>query len=321
MPLSVGPIAHRALCAGLALWSGLAPCAGPTLGASANAVLSAPVNSAPTDPAAGAATASADNGPDARTSSALHSPSNVVSSAPVRGIPEVLQLQDGVKDPVFAILVGLVQSDAYGTLTEDRVQSALQTCKAKSRLPYASLQDLTRTPVLLGHTALVTIHFNGDLDLPIPYSILGYHPGSFTATQTCIFREWNLGRVRMSDTEKVHGKWVPATIDLEDVHLFGLQQGTVVIKIDAFVDKLLGSLLDTTDVTALMLCRYHGDWLGFAMGYNDKHSGRSGAFRFARDEIIFPSPDAMKTVGRTMRAQAEALGAQWAMSGVNAGAN
>ncbi len=230
-------------------------------------------------------------------------------------IPDPLPMQEGIKDPVFSILVGLVGSGTYGTITEEQLGRTVTGSGAKSRLPYKTVEEVTRTAVDSGRTALITVKFRGKLDLPIPYSILGYHPGSFTATQTCVFREWLLGPVKIDYVEDDHGKTRNRSVELEEVHLFGIKDGDVNIDIDAFIDKLMGGNLDDTDVTALMLCRYKGEWLGFAMGYNADKSGRSGVFSFAKDEIMFPTPDELRTVARTMRGRSEVLARQWADAG------
>jgi hypothetical protein len=233
-----------------------------------------------------------------------------LDSVPI-GLPPEIRAEPGILDPVFALLVGLISANNYGTLTEERLIQELTRFPNRSRLPYRSVRSLTRLPVIPGRTASVRIDFNGPLDLPVPYSILGYHPGSFTATEECVFREWILGTVSLAHAEEVGGRVVESTIELEDVHLFGLARGKVVIDIDAWLDVLLGSMLDDTDVTCLLLCRYHGAWLAFAMGYNSDHEGRSGAFVFAKDEILFPSPPEMRTVGRQMRKRTEYLMSAW----------
>jgi hypothetical protein len=227
------------------------------------------------------------------------------------GLPPVIPAEEGVRDPVFALLIGLVSSGSYGTLTEERLEQEMQRLPNRSKLPYQSLHSLTRMPIIPGRTGQIRLEFNGDLDLPVPYSILGYHPGSFTASRECLFREWNLGTVRLEHTAEVDGKIKQSTVELREVHLYGVARGKVRIDIDGWLDALLGGMLDDTDVTCLMLCRYQGRWLGFAMGYNDSGDGRSGALTFDTDEILFPSPPELRTVGRMMRKRTEQLMLAW----------
>lgn len=233
-----------------------------------------------------------------------------LDSVPV-GLPPCIGLESGVSDPVFGLLISLVDSGIYGTLSGDRLEEELRRSPKRSQLPYKALRELKREPAIPGRTAEVRVVFNGPLSLPVPYSILSYHPGSFTASEICRFREWMLGQVRLSYSEEVKGRQVVKTVELQDVHLFTIAEGTVKIDIDKWVDTVLGGALDDTNVTCLMLCRHDGEWLGFAMGYNDEGGGRSGVLSFANDKILFPVPVELKSVGRQMRRRAEQLHSQW----------
>ncbi len=99
-------------------------------------------------------------------------------------------------------------------------------------------------------------------------------------------------------------------IVLENAHLYGLEDGEITLDIDGWVDRMFGGNLDDTDIVGLLLCRYEGKWIGVAMGYNERERGRSGALDFGADKVVFPSPDEIKTVGRTMRSRVEGLLAQ-----------
>lgn len=227
-------------------------------------------------------------------------------------LPDRLPFDSTVKDPVFAILVGLVQTELFGTLDREHLAQELEMRKAKSPLPYRELRTLTRLPVMEGSSAEITVDFDHDIDLPIPYSILGYHPGGFKATQTCVFHEWILGTIKFQHAYKEGGVVKTREVTVDDAHLFALSQGTITIDVDAWVDRLLGGALDDTDVKALLVFRYQDKWTGLATGYAVKdHSGRSGAFDFTKDSIMFPGPDEMKTIGRTMRKRSEEWAAFW----------
>ncbi|MCA9726131.1 MAG: hypothetical protein KC729_00505 [Candidatus Eisenbacteria bacterium] len=231
------------------------------------------------------------------------------SSSPERpliGLPIDLPQTAGVKDPIFSILVGLVEANIYGTLTRDRLKMQLERRHQKSHLPYDSVREVTRLPKGDGRpTEEITVHFDGRLKLPIPYSILGYNPGSFRASERCVFREWDLGTVTLQHARKVDDRVETVPVVLENVHLFGLDEGEVSLDIDGWLDRMMGGNLDDTDIVGLMLCRYQGKWMGVAMGYNKDHRGRSGALDFGEDKVVFPSPDEIKTVGRTMRSRVE----------------
>lgn len=231
------------------------------------------------------------------------------------GLPAVLERQPGVNDPIFSILTRLVTSGTYGTITQERLRQEVARIGGKSRLPYESVVSITREPVKSGWTALIRLEFQEPIDLPVPYSILGYHPGSFTASRQCVFREWEVGKIRLSESEQKGDHTETRTIDLEDVHLFASVEGEVKIDIDAWIDALLGGAIDDTDITALMLGRWQGEWYGVAMGYGHDQSGRSGILSLRQDKILFPTPDGLRGVGRQMRARAERLGRIWDAGG------
>jgi hypothetical protein len=227
------------------------------------------------------------------------------------GLPIMLPYVDDVKDPIFSILIGLVENDLYGTLTRERLGMQLDRMRKTSKLPYQSVREVTRLPAGDDRAANeISVTFEEELSLPIPYSILGYNPGSFRASEHCLFREWRLGTVTLQHSTRRGEEIEMVPVVLENVYLFGLESGRVTLDIDGWLDRMMGGSLDDTEIVGLMLCRHEGKWIGVAMGYNEDRRGRSGALDFREDKVVFPSPDEMKTVGRTMRGRVESLLAQ-----------
>ena len=220
-----------------------------------------------------------------------------LAASDAEGLPPTLAREAGVKDPVFAVLIGLLSGDRSGTLSRDRLERELGADAAGSRLPFRQLRDLTRQPAAEGGPALVTLRFDAALDQRIPYSILGYHPGSFRISQACVFHEWWLGSVRVGDAAGSH--------QLEQVHLFGLAKGRIRVDIDGWLDFLAGSALDDTEVTGLAVLKREGRWLGMALGNGHNGSGRSGVLDFATDRI--PSPEDTKAAARQLRSMLDGL--------------
>ena len=223
-------------------------------------------------------------------------------------LPSELPSAVDVKDPIFALLIGLVDGNLHGTLDQRHIQDELNRRHVKSKLPYEHVLDVTRLPSERNpRLNEVRVRFDGALKLPIPYSILGYNPGSLRATEECRFLEWKLGDVQIGYQKKEGDEYIDIPIQLRDVYLYGVTEGKLDLDIDGWVDRLMGGSLDDTAIVALMLCRFEGVWHGWAMGYNKDKHGRSGALDFRKDQIVFPSPDGFKAVGRKMRARAEGL--------------
>src|SRR5215468_9697685 len=219
-------------------------------------------------------------------------------------LPDPLPMAPDVKDPVFATLVALLRSDLHGVLTREHLERQLARSGRETLLPYQHLHELRRTggeEGALGRpTATVEIQLEGPLVFPIPYRILWYHPGKVRASTTSVFREWSFGSVNLPFDPAI-------PIELEEVHLFGLERGDLFVDIDGWLDFILGSALDDTDVTGIVLFRQGGRDYGMAIGHNAKGESRSGVFDLAEDKIIFPVPAEMKLVARNMRRRLEAL--------------
>lgn len=215
-------------------------------------------------------------------------------------LPAVLPQESSVKDPVLALIVGLVATDSYGTLTHARLDAWLQRHERRTRLPYHRVAAISRSRAAGSEPGTVSFEFTGEVDEPLPYSVLGYHPGDMLASRTCTFREWPLGTMsveRGPDDEVI----------LEDVHLYALEQGDIGVDVDAWIDVLLGNALDDTKVAFLMLCRIEGRWHGFAMGDSDDDEPRSGILDLARDKALIPVPRRLRGIAWAMRKYGESM--------------
>ncbi len=208
----------------------------------------------------------------------------------------------GIRDPVFAYLTGLVDSDLYGSIDAGILQGVVARAGSSSRLPYDYLSVLTRAAETRGHTALIEATFKKDLAVSIPYQILGYHPGKLRSSRTVKLREWILGDTVFGYED--HGK---KEVRLHDIHLFAVLDGVLWVDIDGWLDRVAGGKLDDTRITGLVLFESGGERYGMAVGYNRKWEGRSGLLSLRDDEIRFPSPIEMKVSAWRLRQILEGL--------------
>jgi hypothetical protein len=162
---------------------------------------------------------------------------------------------------------------------------------------------LSRLPDAGQGSALVALISTQDLDLPVPYRILAYEPGRMRASRRLELEEWNLGTLRLDGP----GGKGSAPVVLGDVRVWGIRAGTVEMDVDGWLDALLGPRLDDTKIVGFALFRYGNERLGMALGYNRDGQGRSGAFSFKNDKILFPSPPPIKIAGAHLRARLERL--------------
>jgi len=218
--------------------------------------------------------------------------------------PLPIELQDplpvdrSVKDPVFAILIGMLESEGYGQLTRERLGEEIRRLGTRTRLPYQRVAWVSRRALEPGRTAEVTLQFLGPFKASVPYSILGYHPGHVEAAAACRFREWYLGEVTLG----------ARGARFDSVRLFSLEEGDLLVDIDGWLDFIAGRALDDTRVTGLAVLRQGERRFGLAFGVNKQGHFRSGVLDLRADKVLFPAPPELKGVGGDLRRRSEALG-------------
>jgi len=181
----------------------------------------------------------------------------------------------------------------------------------ESRFPVDHIRSLTRRQAV-GSEHEVRMHeFVGriwelelakDLDSPMPYSILGYHPGSLYVSKRLVFSEWNLGQVDIV---------IPAEGDntkpepLEKVMIMRLDEGHIILDVDSWLDLVLGKGLDDSWTLGLALARHHDIPTGLAISVGRKEQNIFGEMDFLADKIKAhgsPVARALSRLGRTFTA-------------------
>lgn len=222
----------------------------------------------------------------------------LAGAAPVV-VPEHPVLPKDVKDGVFGYLVSLLDSGTYGHVSGAQITEVMKRSGRTSKIPYETIGEIRRAPAGPTGEGWVRVTFTEPLDVAVPYSILGYHPGSLNSSPRVTVHEWRASRSVISDPagEMTSG------VEVTDLTLWAIVEGRVVIDIDKLVDKLLGGSLDDTYVVGLAFFRYHGKAYAIALGYNGEGQPRSGALEMAEDEILFPTPRELKATARGLRAR------------------
>jgi hypothetical protein len=214
-------------------------------------------------------------------------------------VPARPELPPDVRDGAFAYLVHLLDTDAYGAVTGAQLRQVQAAAGRRSRIPCEMIGEVRRAPGEAAGEGWVRARFTGPLDVPIPYSILGYHPGSLVSSQEVVAREWRTPRSVIRDPA---GDVKPDLL-VEDLTLWAFVEGEVVVDIDGWVDALMGSNLDDTYVVGLAFFRFRGAAYAMALGYNREGQPRSGALHLAEDEVRFPTPRELKATARDLRAR------------------
>lgn len=195
-----------------------------------------------------------------------------------------------VKDPVLARLVWLAESDFEGTVARQRL--AQWASGRECRLPVDQMTKVRRQRGAGGAPAVVEIAFRGDLDVPFPYGLLGYRPGRMRSSSAIRFHQWSMGDVTFESAGKGG-----ADVILEDVHIFRLVDGHAEADFDAWLDKLLGPVLEDTRLEGLFFYRDVGSPRGAVVGTTPAGKVHVGVFNLERDGALFPTPGEIKVIG------------------------
>lgn len=210
---------------------------------------------------------------------------------------ETSGLAEGVRDPIFGFLVGLLDGGRYGVVPVGYLDELMQEEDRRTNIPYRLIREVTRIEDPDGPHAWVRIRFHEPLRVAVPYSMLGYHPGTLLSTTEVVLLEWHLGDVQLPFRDREGRRWVGA----QNVTIWGVVSGRIVLDIDGWVDAIMGGKLDDTDIITLGLFNYEGERFALAAGFNRDGQGRSGALDLATDKIRFPAPDEFKVIGRELR--------------------
>ena len=204
-------------------------------------------------------------------------------AAPAQAVPgrpgrEISLPPAEVKDTFFAYVLGIIRSGIEVDIDNDGMRAILTEFKTALNLPFDLVSGVTQHTDASGR--MIGIHFSRDVTIPIPFSILFYHPGSIVSTPLVTF-----------DVQTAPG---PAFV-------LGLTSGSIVVDIDDWLEVLLRAYIEDTVIQHLVFFTWHGDWMGLLQG-KGRRTGRDirAFFNFTRNTIIFPTPAALDAAARTL---------------------
>jgi hypothetical protein len=224
-------------------------------------------------------------------------------------------LADDITDPLFATMLGVIDAGHFGVLHQAELDSIVNA-NGGSKLPHEVFSVLSRQPAEGDPDSYIEITLSEPVDRPIPYSLLGYNPGSIRSSGEIHFLHFEIGArrflVEVDDEER--------EVVVEGADLFVIAEGFMEMDFDGWLDRLLGSKLDDMTVRAFFTFWWEGQRYSLGMGLSNKGRGKTGAFDFVADETLFPAPQELLVVGREMRAEGLRRLAQWEERNAPAGA-
>jgi hypothetical protein len=194
-----------------------------------------------------------------------------------------------VRDTFFAYLVGIVDAGLDAELDNATLRSVLTEFQSTIALPFDRISVVRhlapRGEAGSSGAGSLEIVFDGDLDVPVPFSLLGYHPGSLRSTRTVRFEELRYPLVPVRG-----GQAGP-------VYSFRIIEGAMTIDVDAWIDVLLGSIVDDLDVRLVAIARWKGAWRCILGGTGREGRRIIAAFDLTRNTISFPVPSELIRLG------------------------
>ena len=212
-------------------------------------------------------------------------------------IPDQPVFASGVKQPVLSYLINQLDNRFSGVITSNHLKAAVDANPQESRFAHTIFSEIRRAPMKNRRQAFAQIVMPGLSRVTVPYSFLGYHPGTIICSESVVLEEWSLGEFSLRDAWHVDSR----EYKLSDVMLWAILDGTLYLDVDGWLDKLLGGKLDDARLIGGVLFTYEGTRYALAMGYNDKGYGQYGALDLLADKVHTSSPPALKVVARNMR--------------------
>ena len=116
----------------------------------------------------------------------------------------------------------------------------------------------------------------------MPYSIMGYHPGSLRFSQEIELYE--LAPMDLSLQFESDGNLQRQNV--LDVRIFALAKGHVVLDADGLLDALLGAALDDSWTLGFVVGRDEGRLIALGVSLGRKNPKIHGEFDLAEDKVL-----------------------------------
>lgn len=200
---------------------------------------------------------------------------------------EVSLPPDQVRDTFFAYVLGIVMDGLEVDIDNPQMREILTEFKSKLDVPFDLITRVIQHTDEASGERTISLEFNGNVVIPIPFSVLGYHPGKVRSTQRVDFR---VTRTEYTDQKKPRNSTV--------VYNLALSDGSVLIDLDDWIVFFLSNVFDKIEVHHIVFFRHDDKWVGLLEGDGKVNGGKQRQyFDFTHNGIIFPVPPELDVLG------------------------
>lgn len=201
-----------------------------------------------------------------------------------------------IRDPLYEFVINLATGDSLGIWDQADLRAFVERSGRRSALPWEDVVRIVRREARPAEaeacrgarvTRMWELTMRRSVRMPMPYSVLGYHPGTLFIADGFVASEWQLG----TRTLFIAKDGLAARHLVESVFVFRVDKGFFALDVDAWVDKVLGRRLDDFYVNGFALFRAGGRMREISL--LTTRSGRDdfGQFDLQRDRSV-AAPDA-----------------------------
>jgi hypothetical protein len=211
-------------------------------------------------------------------------------AAPGRPGREISLPPNEVKDTFFAYVLGIIKSGVEVDIDNPAMRAILTEFKSALNLPFDLVARVTQHAAPGTGTRIIGLDFLTDVVIPIPFSLLFYHPGSITSDRTLTFA------VNRSTYADPGSPGAPAAVF--DLVLTG---GRVLVDVDDWLEWLFSASIEDTWIRHIVFFTWRGDWIGELEG-TGRRTGRQlrAFFDFTKNKILFPEPSELAGIGHML---------------------
>jgi hypothetical protein len=206
-------------------------------------------------------------------------------------VPSREALREQVKEPFFAFVLSMIAADSLGTWAAADLEAFAAAWGGKTDFSLGHLVSISREVVppeqrkqhegVEARRRLVITMREDRFEFPMPYSILGYHPGTVVVNSPLVFDEWALG----PRTVEVRVEGAKRQYAVDALTVFQITRGANYLDVDAWLDNLLGDVVDDSWTLAFVAGWEDDRLLGLAVSTGRKGRRIFGELDFRTGEV------------------------------------